>query len=137
MTHEPDPTPDDSPQQRADVGILFVHGIGEQTQGAMLTVWADAVIGLVETELGRDRVKVGAAVLRPPSSSTDPAFVDVEIDVPERDSVRWRLSEAWWANAFAPPTFRELAVWGLLALPFTVLAHFVAGFAEPGHQALA
>jgi hypothetical protein len=35
---------DDGERQRYDLGVLFVHGIGQQARGQTLTAWADPVI---------------------------------------------------------------------------------------------
>lgn len=35
----------------------------------------------------------------------------------------WLLAEAWWAETFAPPSFGDLARWGLGVLPRTIGSH--------------
>ena len=80
--------------------------------------------------LGADSVEVAAAHLLGDSGDpAAPAFLDVDISLPGgSDPVRWRLAEGWWAHVFGAPNFRELAVWALVSLPYTILAHFVISF---------
>ena len=56
---------DDGERERYDLGVLFVHGIGQQVRGQTLTAWADPVIRWLQLWLGRDPVEVGAAELGP------------------------------------------------------------------------
>lgn len=39
---------------------------------------------------------------------------------------RWMLAESWWADTFSPPTFSDLALWGLGIVPWTIGSHFGA-----------
>jgi hypothetical protein len=128
---------DDGEQERYDLGVLIVHGIGQQAQGQTLTAWADPVIRWLQVWLGRDPVEVGAAELGPvPEDPAAPAQVELRVVAAGRDdgqpaTRRWLLAEAWWAEAwwaeaFTLPRFRELAVWGFAVLPWTVVAHFAA-----------
>lgn len=124
---------------RYDLGVLFVHGIGQQARGQTLTAWADPVIRWLEVWLRRESVEVGAAELGPlPEDPAAPARVELRVvssgradDAPT--ARRWLLTEAWWAEAFTLPRFRELAVWGFAVLPWTVVAHFAARLQQAWH----
>jgi hypothetical protein len=122
--------PTDLGVDRYDFGVLFVHGIGQQAQGQTLTAWADPVIRWLETWLRPTSVRVGATELGPlPEDPAAPAHLELEIDFPEPERPgpdRWLLAEAWWAQAFGLPQFRELAVWGFLMLPWAVMTHFAS-----------
>jgi hypothetical protein len=121
---------------KADVGLLFVHGIGEQERGATVSAWTDTLVGALREALGDDAVEVRAAVLGPdPSDASAPAHVDLDIVLPDAPAVvRWRLAEGWWAETFSPPGFAELAWWAVFVLPYTLLAHFVLRFQSARHQ---
>jgi hypothetical protein len=124
---------------RYDLGVLFVHGIGQQGRGRTLTAWADPLIRWLEVWLRRESVEVGAAELGPlPEDPAGPAHVELRVvscgradDGPT--TRRWLLTEAWWAEAFALPRFRELAFWGFAVLPWTVVAHFAARLQQAWH----
>jgi hypothetical protein len=127
---------------RYDLGVLFVHGVGQQARGQTLTAWADPVIRWLQMWLRRepapgaepelDPVEVGPAELGPvPEDPAAPAQVELRVVAAGRAggppaARRWLLAEAWWAEAFTLPRFRELAVWGFAVLPWTVVAHFAA-----------
>jgi hypothetical protein len=131
---------DDGDPERYDLGVLFVHGIGQQARGQTLTAWADPVIRWLQlwlrpepgAEPEPDPVEVGPAELGPvPEDPAAPAQVELRVVAAGRAdgqpaARRWLLAEAWWAEAFTLPRFRELAVWGFAVLPWTVVAHFAA-----------
>lgn len=115
---------------RPELGLLFVHGIGDQRQGETLTTWADAVVSYLRGSLGPESVTLGDAFLRPkPDDPLAPSHLDLEVAFPGApEPIRWRIAEAWWAESFGPPRFRDLAFWAFLSLPYTVLAHVVSSF---------
>jgi hypothetical protein len=77
---------DDGEQERYDLGVLIVHGIGQQAQGQTLTAWADPVIRWLQVWLGRDPVEVGAAELGPvPEDPAAPAQVELRVVAAGRD----------------------------------------------------
>ena len=118
------------PARSRDLGLLFVHGIGGQARGETLTTWSDAIMDFLAKDLGISHVRTGTAFLTPdPDDSGAPAYMDVEVTLPGQESpASWRIAEGWWAQVFGPPSFRELAVWAFLSLPYTILAHFVISF---------
>ena len=107
-----------------DLGVLFVHGIGEQQRGDTLTEagdvlaewlrrWLDATRGgrldvlhvalHAPPEPNHDPVRGAHAILRIRQLGGDPAQ-------PERT---WLLAESWWADTFRAASFSEFAAWGL------------------------
>ena len=106
-----------------DVGLLFVHEIGAQSRGETLTAWSDALMDFLARDLGFAHLRTGTAYLTPdPDDPSAPAYIDVEVTLPgEGSPARWRIAESWWADVFGPPSFRELAVWAFLSLPYTIL----------------
>ena len=115
---------------KADVGVLFVHGIGDQEEGATVSAWTDALVATLREVLGERAVEVRSAVLGSDASDANaPAHVDLDVYFPNAtQAVRWRLAEGWWAKSFSPPRFAELAWWAVFVLPYTILAHFVLKF---------
>jgi hypothetical protein len=132
-------------QVRCDLGVLFVHGIGSQERGETVTAWGDALLDWLSAWLGHGAghepdpnsiqmlepgpVRPVGAQLRTEGSA--PPYIDVEIELPPASGTgtnppqRWRLAESWWAQAFQPPGFRELAFWGFTVLPWALVTHFV------------
>lgn len=142
--------PEKDPGQRSrrpDLGVLFVHGIGNQREGDTVASWGDALISWLRDWLEhgsgekpepgslrvmeRGPVQVTDARLQAEPGSLGPPYVDVELDLPgpgsgdEAEHQTWRLAEAWWAEAFHPPRFSDLAFWGFAVLPWALVAHFV------------
>jgi hypothetical protein len=71
-------------------------------------------------------------------SEADPAharlvmtWVDVNGGVTERS---WLMAESFWAEVFYPPRFRQLAVWGIDALCWTVGSHYAAQVRRAGSE---
>lgn len=112
-----------------DLGILFVHGIGDQAKGFTLVQFgtplyewlaerADAVCG---------SVRIADAVVM--STSDEPAHSEFRLQVQGEDR-RWLLAEAWWADSFATPRFSDFAQWALGVAPRTFGSHFGAALAR-------
>jgi hypothetical protein len=117
------------------VGVIFVHGMGEQEQGDTVTEMGDALTEWLRKWL-RDipdaRFKIREAKLRggsqPVTGTPDhpiggQAHVSVTISdgskkpMPEQE---WLLTESWWAKAFRQATFGELVAWAVSAGPWLI-----------------
>ena len=95
-----------------DVGVLVVHGIGTQSEGAELRQWVAAVVDYLEA-------------LPPAAGSTStekilqPAADDklVRLHTPPLGGTatsarqRWLVGEAFWADAFDLPDRKEVSRW--------------------------
>jgi hypothetical protein len=116
----------DSPAQH-DLGVLFVHGIGEQREGRTLVTFAGAIHAWLaqwdpKEKHDRRRSPLEDVVLTP---SLLPTRSDKDSGGPAHGSLRtrlgvadggapdrrWLLAEAWWAEVFTPPRFTDLARW--------------------------
>ncbi len=125
------------------LGVLFVHGIGEQLQGETLTRFADPLAfwlsrwlsGGHEPEPGwRDsRVSVKTTALEPgDDASAETVMVTTgSISLPSSAAAAgpelaldWLLAESWWAETFRAPKTRTLLLWMLSVLPNMVLEQF-------------
>jgi hypothetical protein len=100
----------------ADVGVLVVHGIGNQTKGSSLRGVVDPLF-----EHLTDQLAVGgipAPGLRPVDCDDDAPTARIEVPAfgtpPAADEMpaqSWLLREAHWAEAFDAPSRTETATW--------------------------
>jgi hypothetical protein len=122
---------------RPELGVLFVHGIGEQRQGETLVHFTDPISRWLarwltcgkatEAAVGAPdgtRVSVGETVL----GGAEPAHLLLTVEGAEELSLRgqhrWLLAESWWAETFQPPKTTALLLWMLLILPYVTLIQF-------------
>jgi hypothetical protein len=138
--------------ERHNLGVLFVHGIGNQPRastlvesGTPLIEWLKILGERAEIE---DAVEVTAASLS--GEGPEPAHLTLRLALPARAGTsdeassganasptsaeaepssssverRWLLAEAWWAESFAMPRFGDLCRWGLGVLPWAIGSHF-------------
>ncbi len=129
---------DEQPQEHYDVGILFVHGMGEQNQGDSVTEMGDALTEwlrkwLKNSKIGKPVFKVKEARLRsggqvmegtPDHPIGGQAHVSVTISDATKDNPlppqQWLLAESWWATTFRQATFIELVAWAFSAGPWLI-----------------
>jgi hypothetical protein len=131
MGDEPahDSSPD--PVRAYRVGVLFVHGIGEQRRGETLTqcaepifhalsAWSAAGPAPAKVTMGPapldDDWLLGADSRGEPwhvvlTSAPADAAPGAAGEPPEPS--RWLLAESWWAARFVPPTMAQLFGWSL------------------------
>lgn len=110
---------------KSDVGILFVHGIGEQNKGDTLLAFADPLVRWISR--GLDAIRPTAE----DEKNDEPlSKVWVEENSPRElllehknadDTVTIR--ESWWAYNFRAPDIRELSWWLLLVGTWVTLSH--------------
>ena len=129
---------------RADLGVLFVHGIGEQLQGQTLVQFADPLSrwftrwfsrdARIEADIGSNPpvgvVYVSGSELVPGDSA--PANTVMLVHPAEEEGMgdrsKWILAESWWAETFRPPKTSALLLWLLLILPYMLLEQFYVPF---------
>lgn len=123
------------PAPRAQLGILFVHGIGQQTKAETLVNWLDPLAGWISASLlGAQPAKfpvpqtplchVSAAGLRSTGDGAPPHAEVHMRDPRQHTSSHWLVAEAFWAECFPSPTTNEVAEWLLKTAPNTILLHF-------------
>lgn len=109
-----------------DLGVLLVHGIGEQRRAATLLAigeplyrWLFRWFGAGGDARGQPVAMVRSvrSALRP--AGDEPAHAELEIEVAgdPPDRRRWLLAESWWAEAFDAPRFAKVAFWMVLSGP--------------------
>jgi hypothetical protein len=117
------------------LGVLFVHGIGEQQQYSTLARFGGALQRwLRQWEDGRqldqpkqDRVARPAVVDVPavdahPGDRKDPAHAEMAVG----SGRKWLLAEAWWAPEVTPPKFKDFITWVLPMFPWLAAEYAVA-----------
>src|SRR5438552_13725124 len=99
-----------------DLGVLFVHGIGDQPRASTLVDFGTPLIEWLADcaqQLGGS-VAVSRACLTP--GDDEAASAELRIDNAGA-ARRWLLTEAWWAECFAMRPFPEVARWMLAVVP--------------------
>jgi hypothetical protein len=117
-------SPGESPVR---LGILLVHGIGEQRRSDTLVNWLDTLIATINTGTKhRVSATVECADLAPPGSGNESAQAIVRIRGEGIDE-RWIVVEGWWAEAFIAPPFSQLVGWSFRAIPWALAMHAAQG----------
>jgi hypothetical protein len=118
---------------KPQLGVLFVHGIGEQLQGDTLVRFGDPLARWFTRWLTRDKEVEPAQAHTSPAAlwrtelvpgGSDPAHALLDVAYPGRPRGHWLLAESWWAETFRPPKTRTLLVWMLTILPYMLLEQF-------------
>ena len=117
-----------------DLGVLLVHGLGEQQRSDTLTEAGDRIFEWLRQRVetpGPEQgdVDVLDVVARQASGDAIPAaHAVVRITPPEGMGTvaHWVVAEAWWADVFRPATYNEMRGWALSVGPW-VFATQVAG----------
>jgi hypothetical protein len=112
---------------KADVGVLFVHGIGEQQRADTLVQFGEALKGWLERWLPVDGARVKVDITHADLNQTAgevPAHAKLRVTAPGIDST-WVLAESWWAASFQSPRYSDLWRWSLEIVPLAVADHFV------------
>lgn len=118
-------------QVKYSVGVLFVHGIGEQQRGDTLTEMGDALVRWLTRwcePQGSVRI-LGTSLRVPDEGAPSTAHFDLRLMLPAPGSKEWvphtwRLEESWWADTFRPSTFSQLAAWVLSIGSWVLATHF-------------
>ena len=129
--------------QDYDLGVLFVHGIGDQQQnstlarfGGSLQRWLrrfidpDGEDGRPEADrIAHEPLVEVTEVQRRTAGGDTPAHASVLVGHPGRPGgpQRWLLAEGWWAAEVSPPTFKAFSRWVLPILPWVAAEYAVAG----------
>ncbi|MDE3220774.1 MAG: hypothetical protein KGO23_15510, partial [Nitrospirota bacterium] len=115
-------------ESKAEVGVLFVHGIGEQPKGDTLTRFGDPIIDWIERWLRRNdgslRMDHSTLNTRGPTVMTPAHACFTTYSKPSQTMKTWIFAEAWWAEEFQRPPLGELALWLLTRGPWLILKHF-------------
>jgi hypothetical protein len=114
-------------RKRHALGVLFVHGIGEQPRGDTLLAFGEPLIQSLQGWMAGREIG-SAAVIESKLSTSDlesdqPAHAILEMRVGDRPAHTWLLAESWWADEFRRPRFMNLAGWLLTIGPWAIISH--------------
>jgi hypothetical protein len=124
----PSQTKAESKPKQYRLGVLLVHGIGTQPSGDALVRWGDVLLKTIRSATrNRVRVEVGPAGRGEDTGQGDPASAVVWLG-PHNGEKPWLLVDGWWADAFLPPSYRELVSWSVRALPWAIAVHIAQRF---------
>lgn len=106
------------------LGVLLVHGIGEQPKGDTLLRFGEPIIQWIERWLRAEKgqgLQIERRVLTKEAQSAQRCFAKI---YPKGDRTRPILfAESWWASEVRPPPFFDLAWWLLLVGTRITLSH--------------
>ena len=142
MTGEPAPDhPDDVAPSLATgvkpcVGVLFVHGAGDHGVGSTLIEFGEPLVSWLNGWLAKgepaatsagDSAHAGAGQILVREADTEaPAHAALTLrSQRDADVHLWLLAEARWDEAFTPPAFRQVLLWAIGVVPWTVLTQFI------------
>jgi hypothetical protein len=136
------------------LGVLLVHGIGDQQRGRTLTQFGEPLFNCLEKWMryhggGAELAQVilrgnpGApahAIVRlwherksekvPTTSEPSRDAVQTDADAAARVETKWVLAESNWADAFERPGFKSVAFWSIRVVPWFILTQFTDQLAE-------
>jgi hypothetical protein len=105
------------------IGILFVHGIGQQRRGDTLTRFGDPLVHWL-TQVFPD-THIARASFASEGHTTRPSTAELNLrDRQNSIDVRWITAEGFWGDAVITPSFTDMLRWALQVLPWTALTHF-------------
>lgn len=102
-------------QQRHDVALVVVHGIGEQRSRETLFAWAEPICAELDSHC-RERWETGISV---DEVADDQPGGRIVVSAPNGtgQATRILLTEARWADAFLAPGKAEVTGWILTFAP--------------------
>jgi hypothetical protein len=120
------------------LGILLVHGIGEQRRGDTLVNWLDAIVATINrSTLSKVSASVDSAELARLDIHEESAAHAVVRIRGEGIDERWIVVEGWWAGAFIAPSFSQLVGWSFRAIPGALAMHAAQRFHRCGDEPIA
>lgn len=127
--------------KQSKIGILFVHGIGDQPRRDTLLRFGEPIIKILQEHIADEPIeedrelftRLGNVKVQHPSfidsvNDNIPESITVSIELEEKSSsptgkMEWILAETWWAEVFVSPKFSSLAFWVLTVGPWVALTH--------------
>ncbi|GGD24216.1 hypothetical protein [Nocardioides daphniae] len=91
------------------VGVLFVHGIGNQAPGSTLRSMGDA---LLDTMKRWEAARGGSIRIHAVAADTNgPTRLNLDWLRHDRTAIQVTLAESWWADCFTPPSLGQMLRW--------------------------
>lgn len=132
---------EDKDEPLRDLGVFFVHGIGQSARGETLLRFGEPLRACIKSTAapadpnanGLVNARIVAARLDP-EPGDGPARAELRITGASAIEHRWLFAEAWWAKKFPTPAFTEIVAWSFQVLPWTLIAHFDRRFRRLGFR---
>jgi hypothetical protein len=116
-----------------DVGVLLVHGMGEQPEGDTLLAFGEPIVRWLRRWF--DSSPAGAAIKEVRASlhparelRAEPAHAELSVrahdDGGQLVEQRWLMAESWWGGDVQRPPFGKLTFWMLTIGAWVVFSHF-------------
>lgn len=120
------------------VGVLFVHGIGEQQRGETLLGFGEPLRNFLHGWLGGGVLLTDTSLLRKDEGERAPAHVTLTAVEPDGDRrIDVLMAESWWAGRFPLPTFLQVATWLTLVIGPVSQRYFDRRFSLPPYAGVA
>ncbi|TFB93198.1 hypothetical protein [Cryobacterium sp. HLT2-28] len=117
--------------QPADVGVLFVHGIGSQRKGEGLNEAGNALLRWFRALTQVKGFEKSSAEIGTVTTWLDqPANAELRLSLPHGEIRHWVLAESHWANVFLPPTIASTLRWTFTVSPGLLLSRAVESLAH-------
>jgi hypothetical protein len=99
-----------------------------QRPGETLIGWGDTLLKTIERASQRE-IKTIVKNAAPQDGSSGKGIVEATVLLRAANhSECWLLVEGGWSDAFPAPTYRELVIWSITALPWSVVIHFAENY---------
>ncbi len=94
-------------------GIVLIHGMGEQESGRCLISVTNPLADYLEREIPK------VNVIREAWISCEDGIPKVQLDIRKNGEpyTKWVFYEAWWAEAFKPPSMWAVLLWAIRQAP--------------------
>ena len=114
-------------------GVVIVHGIGEQRRGDTLAAFAKALCDIL---INSPKGTASPAVQLKSDVSGSPPSVTLQITSPYGEQATWLCREAFWNDAFPPPSATQVLWWGLNQNLRNQLSAFLRLWRDPANEDL-
>ena len=111
----------------SNVGVVFVHGIGNQGRGDILTSFGDPIVNWLKKKYQNRKIELKNYEFDSLSESTHSATVELEVE-----SHKLFMTEAWWADSYSKIQNRNIWWWIVKSLPIVLINHFADEFIREG-----
>ncbi len=108
----------DAPEKTHSLGVVLVHGIGEQESGDTLVEVGDAMCDWFERR-GIDAAPGTVSLM----SDDGASYTASDMASAELTGIRWLMVEARWAKTFGAPGSSGVLFWAFKVLPHTLATH--------------
>ncbi len=104
-----------------DLGVLFIHGIGQQAKGDTLLSFGESLDGWLRRWFSESERPIEVVVNRMKLEGEEPAYGEWILGTePER---RWLMAECLWADVIRTPDFKRLLLWSAQIAPGLLIFH--------------